>query len=921
MHSPLYSPMVPTSSPSPSPVTTPSQNIQMDQSTNDASVLDFIESIFGDPPKQSNNVNHVNMNNLNDVNGNVNAHMNGHYSMDPHTPGYQVDSASDLSQGLHSSLTRDQIQCQIQSLHSHNQHLIQQMNQQMNQHQIQMSPHGMVPSSLPPSPYGHGQLSRHNSIQNSVPQRTSPLLSRHNSLHLSPTGSVDADGNITTVLKRGGSMDLDEPESKRACFDNLTQSSSNEDSVTCAHPGCGERRLEYPALRIFCGSCNQLVRTRAYYYEGPFCICQKCYTMADNQVIDAHNNTLVDKSSFDSNRKQNLPDEEPWVQCDGCTRWFHCICTMFNLETDHEQSQFFCSDCNPRMYSSPYQAKAIPETPLSSKIETRVNQSLIQAGVENHKHIYIRVLSCVEKRVPVSESLRKRQWSSGRPYPNEFPYKSKAIFGFQERDGSDVMFFGMYVHEYGSDCPYPNSGRVYISYLDSVPDAVQPESSRTFIYHNILLSYLDDCKKRGFENAHIWVCPPEKGDDYVFYRQSKTPIPAEALRKWYIKMLEEALKEQIVLGYRDMLDEYRDLKSVSELPYLDGDHFKTALDTISEDPKGESVAANGGESNHDPNQLKVESSPSHHQSVISIHSPPLPSESTEHLSSYPSYLNNETDINGCQTALGDMNGLMMPSGMNRLTSDCLVSRISEEMKTLKKYFIVVKLLETDCNRQTIDDHPKIVCEMVDDRQSFLMRQRISLEKKKPYLFDSIRRAKHSTMMILYHILVADSGVESCFKTAVQNNPTFNSSMNLLEQHGQLSGHEQVDMTSDRFMGDLSQSLLRRAFSLPRFDPTRKIRHDAADEAIQGSMEMRSFGNWLDYRLRTPDHEGSWDLLPRFEEFVQRNVMSSMRPEWRVKFVHLHQRYKAVIANGFPPRDAIPLMRMFLRLVKGVVDQL
>ena len=170
-------------------------------------------------------------------------------------------------------------------------------------------------------------------------------------------------------------------------------------------------------------------------------------------------------------------------------------------------------------------------------------------------HITIRQVTSMDRKLEVRERMKRRY--AFKNYPDEFNFRCKCIVVFQNLDGVDVILFGLYVYEHDEDNPEPNRRTVYVSYLDSV-HYMRPRKMRTFIYHEILIAYLDSVRARGFSSAHIWACPPLKGDDYILYAKPEDQkVPKDdRLRQWYIDMLIECQRRGVVGTVTNMYDLY-----------------------------------------------------------------------------------------------------------------------------------------------------------------------------------------------------------------------------------------------------------------------------------------------------------------------------------------------------------------------------
>jgi E1A/CREB-binding protein len=342
--------------------------------------------------------------------------------------------------------------------------------------------------------------------------------------------------------------------------------------------------------------------------------CDRCYTrLKDGERVLLDDGRETKKSLLLKLKNDSNP-EESWIQCGKCQSWNHQICALVN-GTQSSKSSFTCPKCHIKSLAdskTKYTPAApshvtkgatnLPHCKLSRSIEDGLEKVLSEAyekvaedrgctvnQVEKVDGLCVRVLSSLDKKHKVREEMLARYARKG--YPSEFKVTTKCIVLFQKIHGVDVLLFGMYVYEYGDECAGPNRRRVYISYLDSVR-YLEPASYRTITYQTVITEYLRFVKLRGFHTAHIWSCPPAKGDEYIFHchpNHQLTPND-DLLCAWYVEMLSKAKDEGIVLETRTLYDEYfknnatnpdtGDAYDPTSVPYFEGDYIPGEIEKI-----------------------------------------------------------------------------------------------------------------------------------------------------------------------------------------------------------------------------------------------------------------------------------------------------------------------------------------------------
>ncbi|XP_036266111.1 CREB-binding protein isoform X6 [Pipistrellus kuhlii] len=519
---------------------------------------------------------------------------------------------------------------------------------------------------------------------------------------------------------------------------------------------CCGRKYEFSPQTLCCYG-KQLCtipRDAAYYsYQNSspkyglladrYHFCEKCFTEIQGENVTLGDDpsqpqTTISKDQFEKKKNDTL-DPEPFVDCKECGRKMHQICVLhYDIIWP---SGFVCDNCLKKTgrtrKENKFSAKRLQTTRLGNHLEDRVNKFLRRQNHPEAGEVFVRVVASSDKTVEVKPGMKSRFVDSGE-MSESFPYRTKALFAFEEIDGVDVCFFGMHVQEYGSDCPPPNTRRVYISYLDSI-HFFRPRCLRTAVYHEILIGYLEYVKKLGYVTGHIWACPPSEGDDYIFHchpPDQKIPKP-KRLQEWYKKMLDKAFAERIIHDYKDIFKQATEdrLTSAKELPYFEGDFWPNVLE--------ESIK----ELEQEEEERKKEESTAASETT----------EGSQGDSKNAKKKNNKkTNKNKSSISRANKKKPSMPNVSNDLSQ-----KLYATMEKHKEVFFVIHLHAgpvINTLPPIVDPDPLLSCDLMDGRDAFL-----TLARDKHWEFSSLRRSKWSTlcMLVELHTQGQDRFVYTC----------------------------------------------------------------------------------------------------------------------------------------------------------------
>jgi E1A/CREB-binding protein len=538
-------------------------------------------------------------------------------------------------------------------------------------------------------------------------------------------------------------------------------------------------------------------------------ICSNCYRN-NRKTLLIKQKYKIAKASL-SKKRIEIKSRETLIKCNLCMCWSHEICSLSMKNKNKTKIASHCPHCLLERFcveatyvgvhtklEKPIEAKELPTCFLSDFLEERVNKllritrdKLALKGtkplnkVPEVNEIVIRVVNSTNKKCHVKPRFLETFKTS--KYPPNFGFKQKVLLLFQKIEGFDVMLFCMYVQEYGNDCLKVNKRTVYLSYLDSVkhfiPEVESTENGiylRSIVYHEIIIGYMDYIKGRGFNEMFIWACPSFQGDDYIFYCHPGIPRvnrPAN-LCEWYLIALMKAQAEGIVYSLTNLFKRYfncfgkyqQHYIPITDLPYFDGDywpeeaesHLENVESKIKFKPTSSSIDSKDKSkidcvlSKSKILMTKLESTISPIQSdFMLVNFSPNCSFCREYFTSTKEKANKKTAwvYPNSQTYFNDKKfydhfwlcsicyRYFQHYDKLKLYPEYNLSRLKYFPAGLSIHDLVPR--EIFAAQETHDPDKNFECDMFESRSNFL-----SLCQENHYQFETLRRSKYSTLMVL-----------------------------------------------------------------------------------------------------------------------------------------------------------------------------
>jgi E1A/CREB-binding protein len=294
-----------------------------------------------------------------------------------------------------------------------------------------------------------------------------------------------------------------------------------------------------------------------------------------------------------------------------------------------------------------------------------------------------------------------------------------------------------YVQEYDKHCQFPaNRNRTYIAYLDSLV-YMRPRHVRTSLFHQILISYLASCKAKGFEYAHIWACPTTRGGDFIYWCHpsfQKNP-GKERLLQWYLSMAKKAKELGVVFACDDLyareFELLEDTLDTQLPPYFDGDYWPSEAERVAASPakRGRKETNTASACSAKFRKRVSESVKSARESLCVIALQPM-------CTACKQLIVNATYWRASNVGAADTYYCAKCQDTAAVGAAGQVAPLTEVMPP--RFAAACSNSETDATEMS--------CLFLDCRPNMLKNC-----EEHHYQFDSFRRAKYSTMMLVYKI--------------------------------------------------------------------------------------------------------------------------------------------------------------------------